>query len=200
VAWVRGNENSKVSTAPFSVAAIPYDYQTVYAKQQVAVDPTTGAFQGIRFLVLDTWKSDSGDPRDLDQVLIAEHLEYTKLTGTWQGTKNIDAPYDPKHPGSEQPQNDSHIFFAAKFQGDGGDLAANQVHTFWDKRTDSKDMVVTGSGYKITKDITFDKNTGLWHVVFEKKGADVTANKYESSAGSTEPKEGIEKMQDLPLK
>jgi len=185
-AYVTGHESGGVVGNGFSVAAIPYDYSEKDAGVAVG---TIDKVEYVFIQVKDSWKSDSGDPQDLDQCEVRESVASVSATGVFEGEEIATSEYLE----ADKFSTDRHGFKTAFLKSPGGKRVVNQLALFWDHRTQSKDIPMTNSGYTITKEVVQDPKTMKWGAVITEVGAKVTVKdptsgkEHTSDAGATDP-------------
>lgn len=168
----------------FSVSSIVQNF-SVALKSIV----NSGTKRGIK--VSNSWTSDSGNIADLDEAMRSEQVQYSK-SGVFQNVK-----LKPKNSGyikgTGSPVTDSHLtgpVDTLKNLKGSGIITANQVFIQWDKRTGAKDIPVTNSGFKITKDLSHNATTSTTTLTTSKVGAATSANGHKSNAAQGNATDG----------
>jgi hypothetical protein len=159
------------STNMFSVAAIPQDMVLV------SITPVTGPRRG--FVVTQTWSSDSGNVADLDEVQVAELVEYVTNTGCFSGVGAQNSWYIPANSGTLTDTHGTPVAIMTSF----GVRMANQTEMFLDRRTGVTDIPMRNSGFRILRIVVF-AGAGGRIITTSKAGAAVTAKGVASAAGA----------------
>jgi len=187
-------------SAGFSVAAIPMNWSVKF-KDDYKADPSKRGM-----VVEDSWKSDSGDLADLDQVQIAEVVQIQSKTGVFANVNNNTSGYFP----AIKSTTDRHAIDKDGIKADGGTLILDQLSVFKDARTGASEITVSNSGYRLVYRVYFSKDAKVWKFGILKIGAEVTIKDGEikfkdgddtktipipnatSKSGEVVPKEGVE--------
>jgi hypothetical protein len=183
----RVREQDALTSAGFSVAAIPLNFTDVFYADHGSTNPhMIGGVPHVGVAVQDGWSSDSGDNADLNQVYIAEQVQTASNSGVFSGTGGLTSGYLR----ADESSIDFHGVAAYYLTGVGmppgfqrgyGTLEKNQTSMFRDYRTGAVGIPMTNSGFKLTH--TVGQESGTWTLWTYKWGADVTANGIRSSAG-----------------
>jgi hypothetical protein len=167
----------------FSVASIPQNWGIAFHSLVTRCPPPmTGRCLG--FNVQDSWESDSGDVADLDQVDIAERIEFDSRGGSL-ATLGIRTSHYLS--GADTFTRDTH---SVRALSDSGFWLVKQTSMFRDNRTGAADIPVRNSGYRIGHFILPVPGTGTlgffsdYEITTMKYGAATTALGISSGPGS----------------
>jgi hypothetical protein len=179
---VRVRGQNTVQSNGFSVAAIPVNFSTQLFSKAEDLSAFGEKFKNyLGIVVVNTWKSDSGENIDLDQVEINESVEVASETGVFSHENGqVDVSHH-KVPGTNGGVYDVHAV-PNRLLNDAGTTVANQIFVFWDTRTGASNIPAPNSGFEITQNLFFAGQTLF--LTTTKVGKDVTANHQSSAAGS----------------
>jgi hypothetical protein len=185
----------------FSVAAIPIGVKETAGPAQTEADFNHGQEPAAGFDVNVTWQSDSGNVEDLDEVQFSEVVSLSAGTGVF-ASLNSDQLIHGTYLWLNGFTLDNHTVnlqqvMNAVGQGEtDGEIEVDQVHEFWDHRTDSKDIPVPDSGYIITHTAIVVGDTV--EITTTKEGAAGSVGSISTGPGETAP-DPIELTQDFPV-
>jgi len=171
----------------FSVAAIPIGFAEKF--KNFLRDDLAGIVAS-RVVV-----SDSGKLDDLEEVEIKEELETVRVTGVFVGTPQDQSGYQKA---TKQIGDAIGVPLGLLRQNQSGTSKALQVHIFRDARTGAVDIPMEGGGFEHSLFAIRQagvKASAKFIVGLHGVDAEVTVgnNTYFSTAGTTDPPEGIVK-------
>jgi molybdopterin converting factor small subunit len=180
-AYVR--DTLTVFTPGFSVAAIPHNMTMTF--DRLLTPANDNGQLGLRLAIDFKADSASESRQHLLGIHLLEKVQTTTGTGIFSNFQwGAATAYAPQASVNFDTHNTHSSVLA---QQTAGNAVQNQVFVFRDRRTGAVDIPMTGSGFQITRNIALDQKTGKWTLRTAKVGANVTANGFSSSAGTTNP-------------